>query len=154
MPGVQLQFERGSQRLPTDDALHRRGGGTAASRSRCLRGCGAGDAVVGVGGESRQSGAAMLLRVRVELLFVLESNFADDANVAFEHFAVLQLVLCQNGRVGENLVANVALQIRRHHVTLHVLLQLGFRLRDAERFNGLMFTRFFMPPLLLPNRFA
>ena len=131
MSGVQLQFKRRSQGLPADYALHRRGGGAAAaaSRSSCFCSRRSADAVVGVGGESGQSCAAVLLRVRVELLLVFERDFADDADVALEDFAVLQLVLCQDGRVGEDLVANVALEIRRHHVTLHVFLQLGFGLR-------------------------
>ena len=75
----------------------------------------------------------MLLSVGVKLLLVFESDFADDANVAFQHFAVLQLVLGQNGRVGENLVANVAFKIRGHHVTLHVFFQLGLSLKNARK---------------------
>ena len=131
MSRVQLQLDQGSQRLSADDALHRRRWIVGRFRRR-----GATDAVAGVGREMRGCGAAMLPHVGEELFFVLKRHFADDADVSFEHFAMLQLVLGQDGGVGEDLVANVAFQIRRHHVRLHVFLQFRFRLEGGGGSGG------------------
>ena len=112
--------------MSADDALHNRRG--------IIRdfGGGATDAVIGVVGEVRRGGAAVLLDVGEELVLVLERHFADDADVALQHFAVLQLVLGQNRRVGKDFVADVAFEIRRHHVRLHVFFQLGFGLANER----------------------
>lgn len=61
----------------------------------------------------------------------LTTHFTNDADIAFDNFAVSKLVFCQDGRGRKYLITNVTLLVARGDMSFHVLLQFTFCL---ERF--------------------